>query len=83
MGLRWWSEINEDGSEEWIFESMGDDWAENPVNSKVFWMGMYAAFGLWLVFAFVALFSLNISGMTISSVCAMLTFINLMGYQRC
>ena len=59
---------------------MGDEWVQNAVNSKVFWLGTYATFGLWLVFAFVALFSLNISGMTICSVCAMLTFINLMGY---
>jgi len=83
VGLRWWSQINDDGVEEWIFESMDDDWQSNAVNSKVFWMGMYVAFGLWLAFAFVALFSLNLSGVTICAVCALLTFINLMGYQRC
>ena len=24
VGLRWWSKIKEDGTEEWIFESLGD-----------------------------------------------------------
>ena len=24
VGLRWWSQIREDGTEEWIFESMGE-----------------------------------------------------------
>ena len=25
VGLRWWSQIREDGTEEWIFESMGEE----------------------------------------------------------
>lgn len=80
VGLRWWSQINEEGLEEWIFESMGDEWVQNAVDSKVFWMGLYATFGVWLVFACLAIFSLHVTSLSISSIGAMLTFINLMGY---
>lgn len=81
--MRWWSQITEDGSEEWIFESMGDDWVQNGVDGKVFWMGSYASFGAWLALACIATLSLNVSGISICAVGAVMAFVNLMGYQRC
>ena len=62
---------------------MGDEWVQNGINSKVFWMGSYAAFGAWLALGCIALLSLNVSGLSICFVGGVLTFVNLMGYQRC
>jgi hypothetical protein len=54
VGLRWWSEIKEDGSEEWVFESL--DISKNihkvinivPIientnaaDNKIFWITTY------------------------------------------
>lgn len=62
---------------------MGEDRVQNGVDSKVFWMGMYGTFGLWLAFIFISLFSLSFSSLSICIVALTLTFVNLMGYQRC
>lgn len=56
---------------------------KNAVDSKIFWMGMYGAFAFWLAFIFVSLFTLSFSGLSIAFIGFMLTFVNLMGYQRC
>jgi hypothetical protein len=37
VGLRWWSEIKEDGSEIWLYESMEINFKPNECNSNVFW----------------------------------------------
>lgn len=50
VGLRWWSKILEDGSEEWIFECMQDDQQANKVDSGVFWIVNYVTPIVWLVF---------------------------------
>lgn len=47
VGLRWWSEIQEDGSEKWIFESKSNDYKPNSVDSLFFWTGQIAGVGVW------------------------------------
>ncbi len=37
VGLRWWSDIDEDGIEKWIFESAPSHIKINPVDSSFFW----------------------------------------------
>jgi len=37
VGLRWWSEIKDDGSEEWLYESMEINFKPNECNANVFW----------------------------------------------
>lgn len=37
VGLRWWSQINEDGTETWKYESMDATFEANECNSSVFW----------------------------------------------
>lgn len=39
MGLRWWSNINEEGTEEWIFESLDEsmyDYVNDAYRTKEF-----------------------------------------------
>lgn len=50
VGLRWWSEISEDGTEKWVFESKDNKYSPNNVDSAFFWTGQIVGAGTWLFF---------------------------------
>lgn len=83
MGLRWWSQIKEDGSEEWIYESMSGDRKANSVDSTIFWLVAYATPIVWLVFAIMQVISLNLNYFFMCFVGFLLPGINLINYIRC
>eukprot|EP00347_Sterkiella_histriomuscorum_P004313 403360921 len=84
VGLRWWSQINEDGTEEWIFESLPDENKnQNKADSRTFWFTTYATPILWMIFVIVSILSFSVSNVTICLFGAMLSFTNLMGYIKC
>jgi len=37
VGLRWWNEFSEDGTEIWKFESYDHNFKANPVDKSFFW----------------------------------------------
>ena len=83
VGLRWWSKIKADGTEEWIFESLGEQRKANPIDANVFWGACYVAPIIWVVFGVIAVLSLQLNKVTICLVAAALNGINLLGYIRC
>ena len=48
VGLRWWSQVNADGSEEWKFEGL-DEKKSGGVDSFMFWTVLYVTPIVWLV----------------------------------
>ena len=83
VGLRWWSTIQENGKEEWHFESYGERTNANKTDSRIFWTSQYA-FGLvWIIFLIVNFLSFNISNFTVCTVAAVLSVTNTMGYRKC
>ncbi len=50
VGLRWWSEIQDDGSEKWLFESKTNNFNPNNVDSAFFWTAQIAGSGVWVFF---------------------------------
>lgn len=48
VGLRWWSNVKEDGTTEWVFESLEDMSEINSADYKLFWIGLYGTPILWL-----------------------------------
>lgn len=50
VGLRWWNDVREDGTTEWMFESKSTDFVVNKTDSKVFWWSTYLSPLLWLLF---------------------------------
>ena len=82
VGLRWWSQIKEDGSEEWIFESNPDKQV-NKVDAAIFWGGCYAMPLLWIIFLVTALLNFEINGVTMALLNIGLSGINLLGYIKC
>merc|ERR1712117_462539 len=65
VGLRWWSAIKDDGTEEWYFESLGGDQKPSKVDSTVFWAANYTVPILWFIFAITSILTLNLSQVTI------------------
>ena len=82
VGLRWWNEMKEDGTDEWIFESLK---VKNPggVDSNVFWFVLYASPSVWTLFLIIGLLSLNFASVTLCFCALMMSATNLFGYIKC
>lgn len=50
VGLRWWNEFQDDGSETWVFESYDSNFKPEKVNSSFFWSSQILLTIVWLVF---------------------------------
>ncbi|CAH0474780.1 unnamed protein product [Peronospora belbahrii] len=83
VGLRWWNKINEDGTSEWVFESQEDMTDIDPLDSRVFWTGLYGAPALWIMLLIVAILKLNVEWALIVVVGVALSGANIIGYTRC
>lgn len=83
VGLRWWNEVREDGTNEWIFESRDQSVPVNGGDSKTFWTALYAVPLVWSVLGVVALFGLSFKWLLIVVIAILLNAANLMGYYRC
>lgn len=83
VGLRWWNRINDDGSSEWVFESLEDLTEIDPLDSRVFWFGLYGAPLLWTLLLLVALLKLNVQWALIVVVAITLSAANIIGYTKC
>jgi len=83
VGLRWWSSIKDDGSNEWIFESLQDMTEISAMDSRVFWWGMYASILLWGFLLFIGVLRLNFQYIPIVFAGIAMTGANLWGYMKC
>lgn len=84
VGLRWWNDIKEDGSNVWIFESLEKEAIINPVESKIFWVTVLVFPVVWLAFLLKQVFSLT--GWDWAILCALsctLQLANVTGYIKC
>lgn len=82
VALRWWNEVKEDGSTEWVFESApeGED-RVNAYDNWFFWSTSAAYCLIWLVLCVFNL--LSISSLPILIVGLLLSGANLLGYVKC
>lgn len=83
VNLRWWSEIDEDGVENWVFESSDEEKNIGGTDSFVFWTALYLTPLIWGFFAFMDLLSLKFFWMYVCIMCLTLSTINLIGFYRC
>lgn len=60
VGLRWWSENNAEGKEEWKFESREGKVINNPVDKAFFWTSQLAGTGIWAVLLLLKVLTLSI-----------------------
>jgi hypothetical protein len=59
VGLRWWNEVREDGTNEWRFESREDTSRISDLDSRVFWLTLWVMPILWTIFTVSTFFSFN------------------------
>ncbi|KAJ2389835.1 Golgi apparatus membrane protein tvp23 [Coemansia sp. RSA 2559] len=83
VGLRWWNEVREDGTNEWIFESRDLSIPVNTSDSRIFWTVLYGTPAVWSLLAIAAFFSLRFQWLLIVIIAVLLSGANLIGYQRC
>jgi len=83
VGLRWWNEVKEDGSNVWVFESKPDNRTVHPRDSYVFWGALYGTPLIWLVFGIVDLALVKFRWVLIVVVSLILSGANVVGYWKC
>jgi hypothetical protein len=83
VGLRWWSYVKDDGSNEWIFESLEDMAEISPMDSRIFWGAMYIAPVAWGLLFLIGLLRLKFEYMPIVIAAISMSVANIMGYLKC
>ena len=83
VGLRWWNRIREDGSNEWVFESLDDMSAIGSIDSKIFWTGLYGFPVVWVFLFIISLLKFNVEWLLIVLVALTLSAANIIGYTKC
>lgn len=82
VGLRWWSETDDDGSSIWVFESAD---AENPTNAtdnRLFWGVLYATPVTWVLLALVAILKFELVWLMLVVIAILLSGSNAVAYTR-
>ncbi len=82
VGLRWWNEIKEDGSEVWIYESDHEKRATS-IDTTIFWGSLYITPIFWIVMTFIKLIGFKIMYFLECLIAFILTFSNTIGYYKC
>ncbi|CAO0795937.1 unnamed protein product [Mucor circinelloides] len=83
VGLRWWNEIQPDGSNKWVFESASPSRVNNAADTRLFWWTLYGTPALWALFAFSCIITLKFSWLIIVGVALALNMANVYGYTQC
>ena len=82
VGLRWWNEVKEDGTEIWVFESENEKKARS-IDTTIFWMSIYATPLFWGIFIILEIISLRFMWFLLCIIGFILTFSNAFGYYKC
>lgn len=82
VGLRWWNEVLEDGSNRWIFEHKPDSRVLNSFDSIMFWGGIYLPPVVWFVMGLIALIG-SFKWLLIVVIALIFSGANVIGYWKC
>ena len=82
VGLRWWNEVKEDGTEIWVFESENEKKARS-IDTSIFWMSIYAAPLFWGIFILLEIIGLRFMWFLLCAISFILSFSNAFGYYKC
>lgn len=83
VGLRWWSYVKDDGSNEWIFESLEDMAELSPFDSRIFWGALYLSPVSWGVLFLIGILRLKFEYLPIVIAGVVLNSANVVGYTKC
>ncbi|KAH9835618.1 DUF846-domain-containing protein [Rhodofomes roseus] len=80
VGLRYWNQVDEDGESYWVFESRDPSRPANPIDSKMFWIALYAFPLLWLALLIVSFLKFNLSFIPIVLLALIFNVSNAVGF---
>lgn len=84
VGLRWWNDFKEDGTEIWIFESYDTvDRKPNAVDSAFFWTSQSVGCLTWAILLFFDVFGLKPYWTLVSGTAFVLNGVNFFGFYKC
>ncbi len=83
VGLRWWSYVREDGSNEWIFESLEDMAEISAFDSNIFWGTMYITPIIWILLLIIGIFRLSFNYLPVVIAAVVMNMANFIGYLKC
>ncbi|KAJ8903384.1 hypothetical protein NDN08_004492 [Rhodosorus marinus] len=83
VGLRWWTDVNEDGTTAWRFECKEDNNTNSVIDSRLFWWSMYLQPVLWVGLGIVCIFRFEFTWLLVVAVALILTGTNLVAYFKC
>lgn len=82
VGLRWWNEVKEDGTEVWIFESKNEV-KESNADTRIFWLCTYLSTAAWTIIFIWDIISFKWIWAIIALVCLVFSGTNLYGFFKC
>ncbi|KAI7957378.1 hypothetical protein MJO28_004473 [Puccinia striiformis f. sp. tritici] len=80
VGLRFWNQVDEDGSSYWVFESRDPSQAANVIDSKMFWMALYTFPVAWIFLLFIGIIKFNLSFLPIVLLALVFNLTNTIGF---
>lgn len=83
VGLRWWNEVKEDGSNRWKYESKPQGRKIHPQDSFIFWAALYLTPLAWFILGLVCIVSFKLQYLLIVCVAVGLSSANVIGYWKC
>lgn len=83
VNLRWWSEIDELGEENWRYESDDGTKPIGRTDSFVFWTALYGYPLVWGFFCFMDLIGFKFFWLILSGLCFSLALTNAQGFYLC
>mmetsp|Transcript_32097 Transcript_32097/g.75794 ORF Transcript_32097/g.75794 Transcript_32097/m.75794 type:complete len:205 (-) Transcript_32097:159-773(-) len=83
VGLRWWSEVQEDGSQHWRFEAQEENLQSTTLDIGVFWVGLIAPAVIWVLLGVGMFLRLKFDWLLLVGTALALSGANIIGYVRC
>ncbi|KAG1455546.1 hypothetical protein G6F56_007040 [Rhizopus delemar] len=83
VGLRWWNEIQPDGSNKWVFESAHPNRKPNSADSRLFWTVLYVTPVVWVLLAIIGILTFKPSWLVIVAAAIVMNGANMYGYTQC
>ncbi|GAA5997260.1 Tvp23p [Rhodotorula paludigena] len=80
VGLRFWNQVDEDGTSYWVFESRSPDQPANAVDAKMFWIAMYSFPVAWVLLLVIGILKFNLSFLPIVMLALVFNLTNTWGY---
>jgi hypothetical protein len=83
VGLRWWNDVKEDGTNIWRYEAKKDMSTIGALDQQFFWLVIYIYPCIWILLTLFAVLFRNFEYLLLIIVAVTFGMVNVVGYTRC